>query len=219
MVRHMMAIFLCAAALGVTVAAQAGELEEALSGAMSAHGSFDEATLCANVPVACNVEQNRIMLSYWQQGGGIFGKSFSTIRYKPYDQCRDWILTSTIDTYCGAFGGEAVMAGSAHGEAILRAEMWDGAACRRVVKTFPLEGTWMARLEGREATGVLKVDMAGDVGSIAFSLDIMPTFERMRGQDECPADDPACEPVRLFDQGVFGPYDGGQYAAACGSRG
>lgn len=205
--------------LGVPAAVRADDLESALAGAMSVHGSFDEAALCSNIPVGCTVENNRIMLSYWEQGTSVFGRSASTIRYKPYKQCREWSLRSYIYPYCGGFDEATTMSGSAEGEVVLKAEIWDGSACIPLTKRFVIEGSWQARINGAVATGVLEVEMDGDTSRIPFTADIMPTYERMRGQEECPAEDPACEPVRLFKQGVFGRKDSAQYVSACGSRG
>jgi len=209
-----------AAALGAGASGNADDLEAALVGAMSVHGTFDEATLCADIPVACTVNQNLILLSYWQQHGDVVGFSRSRISYKPFEQCREWVLTAQIEPYCGALDREAVLQGAAWGEVLLTGEMWDGKACQSFRRRFTLEGTWAARLEGALAKGVLDVEMDGETSSIPFTVDIMPTYERMRGKQECPTEDPACEPVRRFNEGlIFSPHDSGQYSAACASRG
>lgn len=212
-------------ALGTGGTGNADDLDSGLAGAMSVYGTFDEATLCANVPVACTIDQNLIRLSYWQQHGDVIGFSRSRISYKPFAQCREWVLTAHIEPYCGAVEGESVLQGSASGEVLLTGEMWDGKACKAFRRRFALEGTWAARLEGTLAKGVLDVEMVGEdimateTSSVPFSLDIMPTSERMRTLRDCPADIPACAPDSPFGNPVFGRQDSAQYSSICGSRG
>ena len=217
--------FALAVVIAISGASRADDLDAALAGAMSAHGTFDADTLCANVPVACTVEQNLIRLSYWEQHGDVIGFSRSRIRYKPYAQCREWVLTAHIEPYCGAVESETILQGSASGEVLLTGEIWDGKACRALRRRFTLDGTWAARREGGLARGVLDVEMVGEdimaaeTGSIPFVLEIMTTSDRMRRLQDCPVDIPACAPDSPFGNPVFGRQDSAQYSSICGSRG
>ena len=191
---------------------QVGDLEELFAKTMSAHGTFDEADLCTNVQGTCSVLSNKLQLTYHLDHGQVTGRGATTITYNPYPECRAWRLTTQFSNFNGSINDESVMTGTADIVVQLTAAMFAPGECRPQSRTFTHNAIWEATSTGESATGVLSVTGQGGGGRVAFTLEIKSLGERFT-PEACPADDPACCPIREIQRD-----DAQELSTVCGSR-